>query len=190
MCTYVQKKHVLEQDLADCCCRCAFECIDLLEQEDLIRKVGRKLLLHIGISSGTLDAFHVGNLQGDFQCVVTGNAFDDVGEALVLAMSGEVIVSKRTASLLSQTNWQIEGVPSVAGVSSPYDPALYRKILLNSTMKKMLKHRSLSGLNSIPPPLERQDELRPWLDSTYTATMVRNELETQQREKSAKREPL
>jgi hypothetical protein len=169
-----KKRHVTEADLADCCCRCAFECISLLERRELIEKVGRKLVLHVGISSGPLDGYHVGNLQGDFQCVVTGDAFDDVGEALVLAQPGEVIVHHRTASLLDAKNWSITSPPPPAdGAAVPYDPANYRRILLTSTMQKMLLKRTLSGLNSIPPPLERQAELRPWHDKTYTSTMVR-----------------
>jgi len=36
-----KKKHLMEADLADCCCRCAFECIELMEDAATIEKVRR-----------------------------------------------------------------------------------------------------------------------------------------------------
>lgn len=106
-----KKKHLMEAELVDCCCRCAFECIELLKSPSTIEKVGREMVLHIGISSGTLDSYHVGSLKGEFQNVVTGPAFDDVGQALVLAGAGEVVVHRRTASLLTANNWRIREIP-------------------------------------------------------------------------------
>ena len=50
-----KKNDVKEHHLVDVCCRCAFECIKLLESEEIIDKIGRKMILHIGISSGTLE---------------------------------------------------------------------------------------------------------------------------------------
>ena len=50
-----KKNDVKEHQLVDVCCRCAFECIKLLESNEIIEKIGRKMVLHIGISSGTLE---------------------------------------------------------------------------------------------------------------------------------------
>mmetsp|Transcript_7959 Transcript_7959/g.16012 ORF Transcript_7959/g.16012 Transcript_7959/m.16012 type:complete len:1543 (-) Transcript_7959:52-4680(-) len=164
-----KKKHVMEAELVDCCCRCAFECIELMKSPSTIKKVGRQMVLHIGISSGTLDSYHVGSAKGDFQNVVTGPAFDDVGQALVLAGAGEVVVHRRTSSLLKASNWTLMEVPN----NDEYDSHQYRRIKITESKAESLIRKSLSSLEYIPPPLERQSELDVWLKEAYTTSMAK-----------------
>ncbi|GMI06814.1 hypothetical protein TrVE_jg14385 [Triparma verrucosa] len=167
-----RKNNVKEPHLVDVCCRCAFECINLLASDEIIEKIGRKMVLHIGISSGTLESYHVcssSHHQSMFQNVVTGPAFDDVSHALCLASAGEVVVHKRTASLLEKTSWKAGSCRE----DKEHESRSYKRITPTSKSDEKLHRKSMAGLAKIPPPLERRIEMEPWVQGVATKTMCK-----------------
>ncbi|GMH52011.1 hypothetical protein TL16_g01138 [Triparma laevis f. inornata] len=167
-----KKNNVKEPNLVDVCSRCAFECINLLASEEIIQKIGRKMVLHIGISSGTLESYHVcssSHHQSMFQNVVTGPAFDDVSHALCLASAGEVVVHVRTASLLEKASWKSEDCQD----DEEHESKLFRRITPTSKSNQKLHRKSMTGLERIPPPLERRIEMEPWVQGVATKTMCK-----------------
>jgi len=148
---------VSEEELSNQCLRCAFEALSLLDSPVMTEKIGRKLVLHIGVSSGKLNAYHVGG-HGDYQCVCMGDAFDEVATALVLAERGEVVCSKHTSELLAKREgvWVIE------------KKANEENFLTVKTREKSAS--SFRHLEDIPLPLDRQKEMDPWERGTCDAS--------------------
>ena len=125
---------------------------------------GFKLSLHIGIGAGTLNAIHVGGVDGFYEFLVVGDPIKQLETAVDNSNSGQVVISPRcyelikdkcdASKILVKSSLFSSPLKNVPSSSPPKNSSLFSSPLKNfptsSTPKS--KHPSSPITSSTPPP--------------------------------------